>query len=91
MPYKLLDADKKEAPGPSVNGLREIKQLISENKGNRVALDQLLKHGYTNMLTSLRLECRNLANKTNDPDVKNSLNAIGQFASNANEIVALEM
>jgi hypothetical protein len=92
MPYTFSDASKREWPGPSINGLDEVKQLIAAYKDwPRPALDQLLTHGMTNMLPALSVECRNLANKTNDQNIKHTLVALAAIALQADEVVILEM
>lgn len=92
MPYTFRDASKNSYPGPSINGLVEMKQLLSAYKDYpRPALEQLLEHGMTNMLPALSMECRNLANKTNDENVKHTLISLAAIARKADEVVILEL
>lgn len=90
MGYKFSDANGDSTHGPSINGLREVKDLMKEYDNPRPALEQLLQHGHTNMLPALSMECRNLANKTNDKDIKHTLISLAAFARRADEIVILE-
>lgn len=90
MGYKFNDANGYLEAGPSINGLKEIKDLATEYQARRPALEQLIQHGHTDMLLALQVECRNLANKTNDKDVKHSLLRISALASKASEVLIME-
>jgi hypothetical protein len=91
MAYKLNDVDGFIADGPSINGLREVKALLAEYKDQpRPALEQLLEYGHTTMLPALSVECANLANKTNDVDIKHTLKSLAAAARNAKELLIME-
>lgn len=91
MAYKFNDVNGFVADGPSINGLREVKQLMVEYKDwPRPALEQLLEHGHTDMLPALSVECKNLANKTNDKDIKSTLIKLAAAALKAKEVIIME-
>jgi hypothetical protein len=90
MAYSYSDASKQEWPGPSINGLRQVKKLAKEFQAKRPALAQLLQHGHTNMLPALSVECTNLALKTTDIHIKHTLVHLASIARKADEIVVLE-
>lgn len=91
MAYTLKDAKGKEWAGPSINGLKEIKQLMIDNSNiKRPALEQLLQHGHTPMLASLSQECRSLARLTTDVNLQGTLNSLAATARNADEVVIME-
>jgi hypothetical protein len=91
MAYSYNDAEERQWAGPSINGLREIKQLLEAYKDwPRPALEQFLEHGYTNMLPALSVECTNLANKTTSEEIKHTLLHLASVALQADEIVILE-
>lgn len=91
MAYSFSDARGHLGAGPSVNGLRDIKQLIAEYKDwPRPALEQLIQYGHTSLLPALSMECNNLAKKTTDKEIKHSLTSLAALARKADEVIIME-
>jgi hypothetical protein len=93
MPYRVSDASRKSAAGPTISGLKDIKKLIAAHKTSLLtpAFDQFLLLGYTNMLQELIAECETLSKHTRDKNIKWSLSEFAAFARIADEIVVLEL
>jgi len=91
MAYTYSDANGHLSPGPSINGLRELKALIVEQRGwKHPALSQLLEHGHTNMLPALSAECRYLIVKTDNYDIQSTLTHLASLCLRADEMIVLE-
>jgi hypothetical protein len=90
MGYSYSDANGYLEAGPSINGLRELKVLLKRTKAHP-AFDQFLEFGYTNMLSALTIECKELASQTEDKDIRYTLKHLSLLAKKADEIIILEM
>ena len=90
MGYSYSDANGYLDLGPSISGLRELKVLLKRTK-DHPAFDQFLEYGYTNMLSALIVECKNLAGKTENKDIRYALKHLSGLAKKADAIIILEM
>jgi hypothetical protein len=92
MAYNVLDVTNKDlGAGPSINGMRELRQtLAANNEHNFPALNHLLTFGYTTKLSRMIVDCRTLIKRTTNVDVKSTLQSFVQQASKANEMLILE-
>jgi hypothetical protein len=90
MGYSYSDANGYLDTGPSINGLRELKILLKRTK-THPAFDQFLEHGYTNMLSALVAECKDLASQTEDKNICYTLKHLSLLAKKADEVIILEM
>lgn len=90
MAYTYHDANGYLDLGPSINGLREIKNLRATAKGEFPGIDQLLKFGYTNLLVELADDCKRLSKGTSDKDIQFSLRHLANLCRKADEIIILE-
>jgi hypothetical protein len=88
MGYFYGDASGYLETGPSINGLRQVKILLKRTKAHP-AFDQFIEYGYTNMLTELAAECKNLASQTEDKDIRYTLKHLSGLAKKADEIIVL--
>lgn len=89
MGYSYSDANGYLETGPSINGLRELKMLLKCTKAHS-AFDQFLEYGYTNMLSALAVECKDLASQTDNEDIRYTLNRLSLLVKKAEEIIILE-
>jgi hypothetical protein len=90
MGYSYSDANGYLDLGPSINGLRELKVLLKRTKAHP-AFDQFIEYGYTNMLSALAVECKNLAGQTEDKNIRYTLKHLSLIAKKADEVIILEM
>ena len=91
MAYTYSDANGYLDLGPSVNGLRQLKELRATAKGKFPGIDQLLKIGYTNLLVELADDCGRLSKQTSDKNIQFSLKHLAMLSRKTEEIIILEM
>ena len=88
MGYSYSDANGYLDTGPSISGLSELKVLLKRTKAHP-AFDQFIEHGYTNMLSPLVAECKDLAGQTKNENIQYTLKHLSLLAKKADEIIIL--
>jgi hypothetical protein len=89
MGYSYSDANGYLDSGPSVNGLRELKMLLKCTK-THPTFDQFVEFGYTNLLSALAVECKDLASQTDDENIRYTLKHLSLLSKKAKEVIILE-
>lgn len=91
MSYELV-TDTEETYGPTINGLKVLKQeFVEVGVEQAPALHHFLYYGYTISVQALTTECEKLAHQVSEPGVKTSLEHIADVASRAKEFIQLCM
>jgi hypothetical protein len=77
--------------GPSINGLRELKAFVQEQGAEEYpSIGHLFEHGYTKRLLQLGKECRSLAKRATNKDIKITIVSLGKSATKAKELLIME-
>jgi hypothetical protein len=91
MAYTFSDVNGYLDLGPTISGLRQIKDLRASSKGKFSGIDQLLELGYTKLLVELADDCGRLSKQTSDKEIQFSLKHLERLCRKAEEIIILEM
>jgi hypothetical protein len=88
MSYEL-NSDTQESYGPTIAGLKALKDAYYDSNFDAPALTHFLQYGYTGDVADLAKQCRQLASVIADPSVKTSLEHIADVASKSKEFITL--
>jgi len=89
MAYTLMDEDGELGHGPSINGRTQLEKYLATVKLKHPALSMLLVHGATHLTLALAVECKNLAAKCKDAEVKSTLQSLAKDARKAKQCVMM--
>lgn len=93
MAYSITDISGKTiSDGPCINGLREMKEFVSDQGQEKFpAISQLFEYGHTKLLVQLGIECRNLAKRAKEQQaIRNSFLSLGKAVVKAKELLVME-
>lgn len=91
MGYTFIDEDGFLGDGPSIHGLRELKEYLSTLDRDTPAMDMLLEYGETHLTRELAAECKLLAKSSTNQDVATTLKCLAKDAAKAKGIVIMTM
>lgn len=90
MAYTFEDEDGHIGHGPTITGLRHMKNLVAQQSADSYpATKMLFEHGVTHKTMKLGVEASALALKSDDPNVSSSFSALSSAARRAKGIVIL--
>jgi hypothetical protein len=84
-----LNSDTQETYGPTISGLKALKDVYYASTFDAPALTHFLQYGYTGDVADLAKQCRQLAQTIADTDVKTTLEHIADVASKSKEFITL--
>jgi hypothetical protein len=88
MAYSVEDENGDIGAGPSGNGLSELRKFVLAQADDLYpSLRMLLMHGVTHQVEKLTIECRALASKCTDKDIKSTLSSLAISSAKAEGIV----
>lgn len=90
MAYDIYNENGFASAGPSINGLRVLKQQLGTLDSARFPqLASLFKFGFAPSPARLKYEVMEVTKQVSDPDVKSTLLEIGRGAARSSVIVIL--